>query len=195
MNLKPHKSSDGSVKTDSNAKRSETELELDAVRKLANEINRGSDRFAFYEYLTAVYRLIRLWRRSGLDKVTVRRIARRLRLRRRKGTSPIRVIIDATFASADPKQKSRWVRALEFAAEEKTPAKELCELFRSKGGVAGCARAVARLDPKRTPTRDDWAPRPSRKIKPTNTTGVLTEPCRQSDPKHGSRKMDWFGTD
>jgi hypothetical protein len=93
-----------------------------------------------------------------------KKVARHLGLPWRKGTSPIRTIIEATFPTEALKQKSRWVRALEFAAEEKTAAKELKELFRSKGGVSGCAGNAARFDPKRRTNRDDWVePRPQKR--------------------------------
>jgi hypothetical protein len=134
-----------------------TESELAAVRKLANKVKRQNGRFEFYNYLTGVYRLNRRWRHSGLDNTTARRVARQLALPWRKDTSAIRIIIEATFPIATSKQKSRWVRALQFAAEENTRSKELKELFRSKGGVAGCAQAAARRDPRRETLRDDWA--------------------------------------
>ena len=135
----------------------ETANELEVLRRLAKQINRGNGRFGFYDYLVATYRLYRKWRRSGLEKVMAKKVARHLGLPWRKDTSPIRTIIEATFPTEPLKQKSRWVRALEFAAEEKTPAKELKELFRSKGGVSGCASNAARFDPKRRTNRDDWA--------------------------------------
>jgi hypothetical protein len=192
MNLKLHKPRNGSVKASPNAQRSAAELQLKAIRKLANRVHRGSCRFAFYEYLTAVYRLNRLWRRSSQDRVTARRVARQLGLHRRKGSSPLRVIVDATNAAAGSKQKSRWVRALEFAAKENTPSAGLSDLFRSKGGVAGCARQAARLAPKKTITRDDWTPRSRKPF-------VDAAPKRRSDKtastmraKEKFARMDWF---
>jgi hypothetical protein len=134
-----------------------TANELEVLRRIAKQINRGNGRFGLYEYLVATYRLYRKWRRSGLEKVTAKKVARHLGLSWRKGTSPFRIIIEATFPTENFKQKSRWVRALEFAADEKTPAKDLEELFCLKGGVAGCARKAARSDPKRRTDRDDWA--------------------------------------
>jgi hypothetical protein len=157
--VKPNKPRNRFFKVRRSAITAETEQNLEALRQLARKINRGNSRFGFYKYLEAVDRLNRQWRRSGLDKVTARRVARQLGLRCRKGSSSLRTIIEATYPAAGLKQKSRWVRALEFVTEEKTPAQELDELFRSKGGVAGCARAAARFDPKRETERDDWAER------------------------------------
>ena len=45
-----------------------------------------------------------------------RRVANHFRTPRRKSTSPVRTLIDATFPALNSKQKSRWSRALEFAA-------------------------------------------------------------------------------
>lgn len=131
--------------------------ELEVLRRLAKQINRGSGRFAFYNYLIETYRLYRKWRRSGLERVIARKVARHLDLPWHKDTSPIRIIIEATCATEASKQKSRWVRALQYAADEKTAASDLEELFRLKGGVAGCASNAARFDPKRETARDDWA--------------------------------------
>lgn len=134
-----------------------TANELEVLRRTANQINRGNGRFGFYDYLVATYRLYRKWRRSGLEKVMAKKVARHLGLPWRKGISPFRIIIEATFPSEKLKQKSRWVRALEFAVEQKTSANDLEDLFRSKGGVSGCASNAARFDPKRRTNRDDWA--------------------------------------
>jgi hypothetical protein len=74
----------------------------------------------------------------------------------RKGTSPVRTLIDATFPVLDSKEKSRWTRALEFAALTKVTAENLPRLFKSHSGIAGCARLAAKQKPRKNIYRDDW---------------------------------------
>jgi hypothetical protein len=57
----------------------------------------------------------------------------------------------------DSKQKSRWSRALEFAALTKTTPDDLPKLFKNSSGIAGCARFAAKQKPKKNAYRDDWA--------------------------------------
>lgn len=67
-------------------------------------------RFRFYGYLTAVYRTYKEWKDLGISKRMTRRLAKQLEIPRRKGTSPVRTLVDARFPALDPKQKSRWSR-------------------------------------------------------------------------------------
>jgi len=108
-------------------------------------------RFAFYEYLGAVYAFYALLRRKKEAKKAARRIAKLFDVRSQKRTHSIRVIIDATSA-ADEKTKSRWARALRYAWYGRQWWKDIDELFRSNGGVAGCAKEIAALR-KREDTR------------------------------------------
>ena len=64
------------------------------------------NRFAFYDYLAAVFELYVQLRRTNQAKPAARRIAMLTGLRNHKGRHPIRVIIDAT-STADLKTRSR----------------------------------------------------------------------------------------
>jgi hypothetical protein len=114
-------------------------------------------RFRFYGYLAAVYRTHQEWKDLGISKRMVRHLAEYLVVPRRKGTTPVRTLIDATFPALDSKQKSRWSRALEFAALTKTTPDDLPKLFKNSSGIAGCARFAAKQKPKKNAYRDDWA--------------------------------------
>ena len=114
-------------------------------------------RFRFYGYLEAVYRILNEWREMGISKVMMRRVVKYYKIRHRKGTSPVRTLIDATFPALDAKQKSRWSRALEFAALTKVTPDELPTLFQNSSGIAGCARLATKRKPKKKTYRDDWA--------------------------------------
>jgi hypothetical protein len=54
------------------------------------------------------------------------------------------------------KQKSRWVRALQYAAFENVPANRLEKFIQARGGLAGCARWSARVDRKQRRPEGDW---------------------------------------
>ena len=62
----------------------------------------------------------------------------------RVGTHPIRMLINATSRVKDPKVRSRWARALQYANSLDADFTELKRLFRDNGGIAGCARLAAR---------------------------------------------------
>jgi hypothetical protein len=126
---------------------------LQALQQSQHEIGR----FRFYGYLAAVYQTYKEWKDLGVSNRMARQLAEHLEIPRRKGTSPVRTLIDATFPALDPKQKSRWSRALEFAAFTKATPGNLPELFKNHSGIAGCARFAAKEKPKTNLYRDDWA--------------------------------------
>src|SRR5260370_29976632 len=116
-------------------------------------------RFKYDSYLIAVYRTRKEWKANGISKRMSRRVAKHFGTARRKETNPIRTLIDASFPDLDPKQKSRWSRALEFAVITKVLPKDLSKLFGKYGGIAGCARFAARYGPKKQ--REGWADPPA----------------------------------
>ena len=118
---------------------------LAALQQAQHQIGR----FRFYGYLAAVYRTYKEWKDLRISKRMTRHLAEKFMIPRRKGTSPIRVLIDATFPALDPKQKSRWSRALEFAALTKATADDLPKLFKNSSGIAGCASFAAVRKPKK----------------------------------------------
>jgi hypothetical protein len=70
-------------------------------------------------------------------------MAQELSIIRRKGTSAIRVLIEATLPGADLRQKSRWMRALECLASEDVPAREFKDFSEPMVGWPG-ARVAER---------------------------------------------------
>ena len=104
-------------------------------------------RFAFYEYLAAVFELYVRLRRTKQAKPAARRIAMLTGLRNQDRTHPIRIIIDVT-STADIKTRSRWSRALRYAWHERKTWKDLGSLLRENGGPAGCAKQFAAITKK-----------------------------------------------
>jgi hypothetical protein len=117
---------------------------ISSLRGIEKRCFGSRQRFAFYEYLEAVFKLYERLRRKNKAKSSARRIAELCGIRTRNRTHSIRLIIDAT-SSADKKSKSRWTRALRYAWYGRQWWKTLNELFRSNGGLAGCAKEFAAL--------------------------------------------------
>jgi hypothetical protein len=129
---------------------------IQPAKEAAATLNRRVGRFAVYEFLKAVYRVYIDWKRGKTAKRSARLLASELAIVRRKGMSPIRILIEAALPNADFKQKSRWVRALEYVAFKHVPAKDFRKFIRARGGLAGCARLAVHVNRKRRRLGGDW---------------------------------------
>jgi hypothetical protein len=123
---------------------------IDDLRGLERKCFAARSRFAFYEYLAAVFELYVQLRRTKQVKSWARRIGKLFGLRKQDRTHPIRVMIDAT-STADLKTKSRWSRALRYAWQERKTWKDLGSFLRENGGPAGCARQFPAIRKKDQP--------------------------------------------
>jgi hypothetical protein len=122
---------------------------IGAAQEAASRVVRGTDNSEIYDYLTIIYSIYSEWRHQKRAKHSARLLAEAKKIPLRKGTSPIRVLIDATLLGGDLKQKSRWVRALEYANSERVPTAQFRKFVRAHGGLAGCARLAAMTNEKR----------------------------------------------
>jgi hypothetical protein len=96
---------------------------VEPILETLQQAQHQTGRFRVYGYLVAVYRTYKEWKELGISKRMARRVAEYFNIPHRKGTSPARTLIDATFPALDPKQKSRWSRALEYAALTKVESR------------------------------------------------------------------------
>jgi hypothetical protein len=117
---------------------------IEDLRGLERKCFASRSRFAFYDYLAAVFELYVQLRRRNQAKPSARRIAKLFGLRNQKHSHCITTIIDATSA-ADIKTKSRWSRALRYAWRERNTWADLTSFLRENGGPAGCARQFAAI--------------------------------------------------
>jgi|ERR1700722_835516 hypothetical protein len=144
----------------SRAPRRPTSPELAATIQPAKEaaarLKRRVGRFEIYNFLDAIYGVYVDWKHRKIAKWSVRTLADEMNIVRRKGMSPIRVLIEATLPSADFKQKSRWVRALQYVYSENVSPSQFREFIRHHGGIAGCARLVVNVNRKRRRPGGDW---------------------------------------
>lgn len=111
-------------------------------------------RFADRLYLRKVYCTYRKWRKDGCAKRRCRRLSKTYSLRR--DLHPLRVIIECTTPEQDRRIKSRWVRALQFAASQNVASGNLEDFLNRCGGIAGCARGSAA---RQRPARLSWRPK------------------------------------
>ena len=117
------------------------------LKKLEQQCFASRNRFEFYRYLAAVYRLYAELRRDNASQHGPRRIAKLFNLDGRQHVHPLRHIIDAS-SQANDKTKSRWTRALQFGWHERQHWSDLRTFLRRNGGPAGCACQFAALHPK-----------------------------------------------
>jgi len=130
---------------------------IQSAKDAAAGLNKRVGRFEIYSFLKSIYRVYMRWKDRGDARRSARLLAQELSISRRKATSPIRVLIDATFPGGDLRQKSRWVRALEYLASRDVPTHEFKRFIRANGGLAGCARLAAERSRKRRRPGGDWS--------------------------------------
>jgi xanthine/CO dehydrogenase XdhC/CoxF family maturation factor len=129
--------------------------DLRRVRDAWRESRRRHDRFSVYQYLGAVFDLVMVWEKENR---ATDRAKRALQLKGRKGgdkVEPFAAVINCTSSrkKVDAKARSKWARALKFAAEYKLPSEPLEHFIRRHGGINLCAAELSRLSRTHTPTR------------------------------------------
>jgi hypothetical protein len=124
---------------------------IDDLRGLERKCFASRSRFAFYDYLAAVFEHYVQLRRTKQAKNAARLIAKLFELRTGERAHPIRVIIDAT-STADIKTKSRWTSALRYAWRERRAWTDFGSFLRENGGPAGCAEKFAALKAEKRDT-------------------------------------------
>jgi hypothetical protein len=124
------------------------------------QTSRGRD--GIYLYLTAIFEVVEVWAKEGR---AVNRAHRALHLR---GHNPVREPephAALIFCTSDPdkvddRTRSKWSRALRYAAEYKDLDEPLRDFVKRKGGINRCAsRFARRLGQGRSMDagRVDWA--------------------------------------
>jgi hypothetical protein len=117
--------------------------------RLQNEwatVQASHDRDAIYGYLAAVFELVLWWNH---ESKAVNQARRALRLR---GYSSVRepepfaavILCTADRGQVDDRTRSKWSRALRYAAEFKDLDEPLGDFIKRKGGINECAARFAR---------------------------------------------------
>jgi hypothetical protein len=106
------------------------------------------ERDAIYIYLTGLFELVQCWEAEGEAKSRARRAAKVQEIisGRPGEIEPFTAIISCTAdrKKADAKTRSKWSRALRYAAERKADRETLQQFMKRKGGVNRCASRYAR---------------------------------------------------
>lgn len=113
--------------------------EIRRVRKVADRTSQSTRRFAEYKYLRAVFRAYHLFAQNNLLNHLTVIAPSELMTVVRANCHPIRIIIDATCSQHDLRLRSRWTRALAFAAQRNVASSDLLQFIKANGGISGCA--------------------------------------------------------
>ena len=119
--------------------------DLTRVRNAWEECQASRDRNAIYGYLSAVFDLVMWW--AAQDRAVSRaRWALRLSRLDLPNDEPFAAII---FCTSDPEKvdrrtRSKWSRALRYAAEYKSSPEPLAAFVQRKGGINECAERFTR---------------------------------------------------
>jgi len=123
----------------------EIESDLRPVRRAFRRYRGAKDRMAVYRYLKKVYRVVCAWK---IEKRSGTRACRLLEMQKDAGgmsAEPFGVVI---FASADgrvdPRHRSKWSRALQFAGRKRVPPGRLVRFLRRRGGLNRCAASLGK---------------------------------------------------
>ena len=117
--------------------------------RLQNEwatVQASHDRDAIYWYLAAVFALVMWW---DQERKAVSRTRRALQLRGHhsdREPEPFAAVILCTADrdQVDDRTRSKWSRALRYAAEHKDLGEPLRDFIKRKGGINRCAARFAR---------------------------------------------------
>ena len=115
--------------------------DLERLRNAWADCQATRDRNAVYVYLSAVYDLVAVWAAEGREVVRARRALRLQRLKVSDREDPFAAVIRCTGdpAKADKRTRSKWSRALRYAAAYQPDSEPLTQFIRRKGGINACA--------------------------------------------------------
>lgn len=116
---------------------------------LADRAATGRPRHASLDFLSALYRTVDCFHRSGRADLFVEASLSFRELRRRKGETDFAVLIRMTMPRGDRRTRSKWARMLWRAFQLAVPSAELRALVVDRGGINEFAEAMAR---KKLPT-------------------------------------------
>jgi hypothetical protein len=129
--------------------------DLERIRGIWDDCQASRDRNAIYSYLSVVYGLLAWWTAEGRETDRARRALRLQRLEVSDREDPFAAIIRCTAdpAKADKRTRSKWSRAMRYAAAYKPDAEPLDHFIRRKGGINAAAVDVMDNPTVRAPRR------------------------------------------
>jgi hypothetical protein len=120
--------------------------DLQRVRCTWADCQADRNRNAIYAYLSAVYDLVAWWTAEGQEIDRARRSLRLQRLEVSEREDPFAAIIRCTAdaAKADKRTRSKWSRAMRYAAAYKLDSEPLDQFVKRKGGINECVARFSR---------------------------------------------------
>lgn len=121
-------------------------VNLERLERAWEEYQGCRDRDAVYIYLTAVFELVTYWAHGGIARIYARRA---MCLKAGQPVDHIPEPFSAIiFCTADPEKvdyrmRSKWSRALRYAAKFKERAEQLEAFIKRRGGINRCASRYA----------------------------------------------------
>ncbi len=99
-------------------------------------------RDAVYDYLRAVFKIVRRWRKEHRAKASSHQALRLTgRARKIRNVEPFAILILCTSdpGKVDAKTRSKWSRVLRYADKFKPDSEKLADFVKRKGGINECA--------------------------------------------------------
>jgi hypothetical protein len=121
------------------------EAEISHLRDIAEEALVSRARFRERELLIGVYELYRRWVKDNRAKGRALQLIQLFKPSVRLSAHPITVIIAAAVTVLNPKIRSKWSLALQYAHGSDVAPKDLADFMDEHGGMAGCATACGDL--------------------------------------------------
>jgi hypothetical protein len=120
--------------------------DLHRVRNVWLKCQASRNRNAIYRYLNAVYGLVAWWAAEGQEIDRARRALCLQQLDPLTCKDPFAAIVVCTAdpAKADKRTRSKWSRAMRYAAAYKPDSEALDQFIQRKGGINACAARFTR---------------------------------------------------
>ncbi len=100
------------------------------------------ERDAVYDYLRAIFKIVRRWRKAHRAKASSHQALRLSgRARKIRNVEPFAIVILCTsdLRNVDARTRSKWSRALRFAERFKPNTERLADFVKRHGGINECA--------------------------------------------------------
>lgn len=133
-------------------------VNLERLEAAWEDYQSSRDRDGVYRYLTVVFELVSWWRHYDIAEAYARRaICLKAGQPVEHVPEPFAAIILCTADSAkvDCRTRSKWSRALRYAAQHKRPCEELRDFMKRKRGINECAARFARFASENIESKED----------------------------------------
>jgi hypothetical protein len=133
------------TKTEGKSKKKDVRTRLAEVCNAWDDFQECRDRDAVYDYLRAVFSIVRHYSGRERTKRLMRCAFKFAGLPMDMDADPFAVVIRCTCdGEADNKTISKWSRALQYVARVKKPRHPLTTFMKNRGGINACAERYAK---------------------------------------------------